>query len=63
MARKTRWWLDLRFLLTLETKKKNNLKTKKPSKKSCLCPNYVMRYRPDLHNLHIRKNSYERDPS
>ena len=33
MARKTRWWLDLRFLLTLETKKKKQFKNQKTVKK------------------------------
>ena len=40
MARKIRWWLDLRFLLTLETKKKKNkyqktLKKEWPMSKLC----------------------------
>ena len=49
---KSRWWLDLRFLQTLKTKKLN---TKNSQIKHCPCPKYVMTYRPDLSNLQTRK--------
>ena len=37
------------------------MNTKNPQIKPCVCPKYVMRYRPDLWSLQTRKNSFKRN--
>ena len=49
---KNRWWLDLRFLEALKSKKLN---TEDAQMKHCPCPKYVVIYRPDLYKLKTRK--------